>query len=852
LEDRMDDAEALGDSLAGAVADNDSDISGLDTRLTTAEGDITALEGRMDDAETRGDSLAGAIASNDTDIQTLTDNLNAEISATNGDVDALNDRADSLALAVSGNDGEISGLDTRLTTAEGDITALEGRMDDAEARGDSLAGAIASNDGDISDLEDRMDDAEARGDSLAGAIADNDSDISGLDTRLTTAEGDIDDLEDRMDDSEARADSIVAAVASNDSDIQDLQDELDATQTGAGLNADGSYSANGAANYIASSTSLADADDALDAGLQAEVDRATDREDSIIDVLYWNLGPGNFDPSENELTLDPGIDNIDLENTDVQMDVLTANSIGAQNANLNNLWSEEADIDDLQADNITSSQIITQQIRWTHALAWGTASTTDLEGTLNVDGVTTLNDSLDVDGNATFHSNTQTDGNANIDGNLTVDGWSDLDSLHVAEDADFDMNVNIDGNSQTDGNANVDGDLDVDGTSNLDNTDIDGTLDVSGDVDFHATLDVTGNTDIDGTLDVDGDTEMDTVNVAGSLTVADNADLNSDLDVDGVSNLDNTDIDGTLDVSGDVDFHSTLDVTGNTDIDGTLDVDGNTELDTTNIDGSLTVRDFADFNDSLDVEQSVNIQDNLDVNDSLSLNTANNEGRVLTVYDSQGGLGVTIETMNTSGSTAATVLTTHQLVVQDDAVYNGDMNVNGALAVTSNITSAAAPTSPNHITNKQYVDSQIAAAITPPQVFDYDVTSSTNNDTVYYINGDLLMYQTMESGQENYEITVYGADLDDVTGATLRARGNSLDLYGVNEDWTAAVGGASATFNISYSALVAQLGGQTDGYISTHLVFTTATATYQSGLTIRFFLDSTNSVASGATFTDPD
>ena len=128
----------------------------------------------------------------------------------------------------------------------------------------------------------------------------------------------------------------------------------------------------------------------------------------------------NFTQTLHELTLDAGIDVIDLDQTDMDLDVLTANSIGAQNANLNNLWSQEADIDDLQADNITSGDIITQQIRWTHALAWGTASTTNLEGTLNVDGVTTLNDSLDVDGNAVFHSNTQTDGNANIDGNLTV------------------------------------------------------------------------------------------------------------------------------------------------------------------------------------------------------------------------------------------------------------------------------------------------------------------------------------------------------------------------------------------------------------------------------------------------
>jgi len=307
-------------------------------------------------------------------------------------------------------------------------------------------------------------------------------------------------------------------------------------------------------------------------------------------------------------------------------------------------------------------------------------------------------------------------------------------------------------------------------------------------------------------------------------------------------------IQDSLVVNGNSDMNGTLDVSGNTDIDGTLNVQMGTHLQDT-----LYVAGFANFDDSLDVQESVNIQDNLDVNDSLALNTAENQGTVFSVTDSKGGTGVSIVTVDIDGgASSATTLTTHRLIVQDDAVYNGDMTISGALAVTNNVTSSAVPTSPNNLTNKQYVDDAIAAAITPPQVFDYDVTSSTNLDTVYYINGDLLMYATMESGQENYEITVFGSDLGDVTGATLRARGESLDLYGGNEMWTAAGDGASATFNISYSAIVAQLGGQTDGYISTHLVFTTATATYQSGMTIRFYLDSTNAVASGSTFTDPE
>ena len=107
------------------------------------------------------------------------------------------------------------------------------------------------------------------------------------------------------------------------------------------------------------------------------------------------------------------------------------------------------------------------------------------------------------------------------------------------------------------------------------------------------------------------------------------------------------------------------------------------------------------------------------------------------------------------------------------------MTINGALAVTSKITSAACCLlHPNHITNKQYVDDAIAAAITPPQVFDYDVTNSTNTDTVYYINGDLLMYATMESLRQLHHHGVRFRPSAMLPVLALRARGNvRLDLY---------------------------------------------------------------------------
>ena len=72
-------------------------------------------------------------------------------------------------------------------------------------------------------------------------------------------------------------------------ELDDIQAELDATQTGAGLNADGTYTANAAANYIDVATDLADADDLLDAQLKVVADSTGDIQDEL-DVTQTGAG----------------------------------------------------------------------------------------------------------------------------------------------------------------------------------------------------------------------------------------------------------------------------------------------------------------------------------------------------------------------------------------------------------------------------------------------------------------------------------------------------------------------------------------------------------------------------------
>ena len=641
----------------------------------------------------------------------LQTNINNEATRAMGAEGLLNDRADSLATAVAGNDSEIAGLTTRMGDAEQDILDVDGRAD-------SLATAVANNDtdilniqGDVSGLTTRMGDAEqdivdlnGRADSLATAVAGNDSEIAGLTTRMGDAEQDILDVD-------GRADSLATAVANNDTDIfnlqQDLatevtnrtnaditisdslqanindemtramtregqlQTELDNTQAGAGLAADGSYNGNSGTSYIDAATSLDNADDILDAALKTEEQRAITREDSIIDVLYWNLGTHPYN-GQTELTLDPGIDNIDLEDTDMDVDVLTANAIGAQNANLINISSDNGEFNDLQADDIQAGEIFTGDITWTNALAWGSNSVTDLQGILNVDGATTLNSTLDVDGATTLNNTLDVDGATTLNSTLDVDFETTLNNtLDVDGATTLNNTLDVDGQADFHNNVNIDGDLDVDGMTTVDgfnaaeHAEFDATMNVDGNADFQAAVDVDGATTLNNTLDVDGQADFhNNVNIDGDLDVdgmttvdgfnaSEAADFDATVNVDGATTLNNT-----LDVDGQADFHSNVNIDGNADVDGNMDVDGMTTVD------GFNASEAADFDATVNVDGATTLNSTLGVTGAATMGS----------------------TLSVTGNTTMSA----------DASVGGNLDVTGTGAFGGTVTAADA-TASNHL-----------------------------------------------------------------------------------------------------------------------------------------------------------
>jgi len=157
--------------------------------------------------------------------------------------------ADTVTNAISTNATNIGNEVTRATGIE---SGLQTELDDTQT------GAGLNADGTYT--------ANAGANYISGGTSLKDSDTK-LDTQV-----------------KVNADAITALSGSSNTALGNLQDELDDTQTGAGLGTDGAYTANAGTNYLTTATSLVSADEALDTKLKSTSD--------IADAAEPDLGVG--------------------------------------------------------------------------------------------------------------------------------------------------------------------------------------------------------------------------------------------------------------------------------------------------------------------------------------------------------------------------------------------------------------------------------------------------------------------------------------------------------------------------------------------------------------------------------
>jgi len=227
-----------------------------------------------------------------------------------------------------------------------------------------------------------------------------------------------------------------AYVDSVSSTASGLQTELDATQAGAGLGANGAYTANGSANYISSVTTLQAADNALDTQLKTVAD-AVASNDSDISTLQSNVSSNDSDIA----TLQSNVSSNDSDISSLQSDVSTAQSdISTLQSNVS---SNDSDIATLQS-NVSSndSDISTLQ---------SNVSSNDTD----ISALQTQAGSLASDGNSASFSGNISAANATFSGNLTVNGTTTSVNTTNIDVTDSIMNLSKGAGSGT--NASNDG-----------------------------------------------------------------------------------------------------------------------------------------------------------------------------------------------------------------------------------------------------------------------------------------------------------------------------------------------------------------------------------------------------------
>lgn len=137
------------DEAAAATADIDADISALEGRVTTAEGEIDALEAGMADKASQADvtALTGRVTANETSIG----EINASVDAINTKVGegSLQTTAQTIVSAINElktktdsvpTEGNLQEINNKITTIEGNITNITAGVETKADKATTLAG----------------------------------------------------------------------------------------------------------------------------------------------------------------------------------------------------------------------------------------------------------------------------------------------------------------------------------------------------------------------------------------------------------------------------------------------------------------------------------------------------------------------------------------------------------------------------------------------------------------------------------------------------------------------------------------------------------------------------------------
>ena len=331
-----------------------------------------------------------------------TENAGLEVDRGNAGITKILNWNETLDQVEVQEDGElrkiatINYVDSEITSTENDISALDTRLTTAESN-------ITSNDSDISTLQNDLTTETTNrtnaDTALDDKITDQAANIGDL-TKLTTDAKDtlVKAINEVDAHTNTNASDLATEITNRTNADTNIQNELDTTQTGAGLNTDGTYTADTLTNYITTATDLMNADKLLDSQIKTNADTTSALDTRVTTVesqVNGKIGDLTNLTTDDKDTLVKAINEVDNH-----IDTEITNRTNADNTLQTNITSEEtartnADNDlTTRIDNVNTASGISNDTYTADTTTNYLANATDL---MNADKVldTTIKTNLD-------------------------------------------------------------------------------------------------------------------------------------------------------------------------------------------------------------------------------------------------------------------------------------------------------------------------------------------------------------------------------------------------------------------------------------------------------------------------
>ena len=370
-----------------------ADLTSLEARVTTEEGNVDTLQSEMDAVEGRATSLETRMTTEEGHVDTLQTQMGTTVLATvatdvTGAVNELHTQLDT-------ETAKVSTLESEMDAVEGRATSLEGRATSLETEQTLQGGRLTVNEGDIDALEAKIGSSTESLDTVAqtltGAInevhSETDTNTSGLAAAVARADADSDtmvqEIADRIaadllirsdlaaDRSTDQADYIARDAVVLASAQSYAENEADDAEAAAKIYADG---------IVANEATLRDnADVVLDGKISTEenarqvADNALDSRTTVLETEMSATQTASGLNADGTYAAPSGTNYIDLSTSlsdaDKKLDAAIKAVDNTRNSNLTNLQSQiDAEVARAtSAEGVLTSDLATEVSRATAA-----------------------------------------------------------------------------------------------------------------------------------------------------------------------------------------------------------------------------------------------------------------------------------------------------------------------------------------------------------------------------------------------------------------------------------------------------------------------------------------------------